>query len=140
MNRIPTGNPPIDQAWFGIWYQPMQNEIDPAELAFVKERSLKASFVIPLDRTSDPKEALERILLNPRISEGGNRPVYLFIPGTAFDAFGTRHGRGGGWYDRFLALAPRSWLRIGIAKRAQISNTPLEREAWDEPMDWLLTS
>jgi hypothetical protein len=63
--------------------------------------------------------------------------VFLLIPGQAFDASGTRHGRGGGWYDRFLAAAPRGRLRIGICFSEQFSNQPLVRQSWDEPVDYV---
>ena len=64
--------------------------------------------------------------------------VVIFIPGREFDHSGTRHGRGGGWYDRFLKDVPRDWLRIGVLTQNQLSETPLTRESWDEPMDYLL--
>ncbi len=61
--------------------------------------------------------------------------VCILVPGTAFDALGTRHGRGGGWYDKFLSKVPRTWLRIGLSTRAQFKVSPLVRAPWDEPMD-----
>lgn len=70
-------------------------------------------------------------------SHTGSRPA-LLIPGRAFDANGTRHGRGGGWYDRFLSKVPVSWLRIGIATPDTYTSTLLTREAWDEPVDVVL--
>ena len=65
-------------------------------------------------------------------------PVSLFIPGTRFDLRGTRHGRGGGWYDRFLASVPKDWIRVGVMKLSQIAAVPLTRNEWDQPVDWLL--
>ncbi len=62
-------------------------------------------------------------------------PCVILIPGRAFDAHGTRHGRGGGWYDRFLAEVPEEWLRVGFCFDTQFSKTPLSREAWDQPVD-----
>ena len=58
----------------------------------------------------------------------------ILVPGTAFDALGTRHGRGGGWYDKFLSCVPRTWLRVGLCTRGQFQESPLVREQWDEPM------
>jgi 5-formyltetrahydrofolate cyclo-ligase len=66
------------------------------------------------------------------------KDVLIFVPGRKFDTFGTRHGRGGGWYDRFLSQVPREWLRVGVLNESQLSSEPLKRESWDEPMDMLL--
>ncbi|MEK7530360.1 MAG: 5-formyltetrahydrofolate cyclo-ligase [Patescibacteria group bacterium] len=62
----------------------------------------------------------------------------IFAPGKEFDIHGTRHGRGRGWYDRLLSGVPKSWLRVGVCFEDQISQTPLERKEWDQPMDALL--
>lgn len=68
----------------------------------------------------------------------GKRAI-VFVPGRHFDSFGTRHGRGGGWYDRFLSHIPKAWIRVGVAFPRQVSEVPLVRESWDEPVDYLLT-
>jgi hypothetical protein len=64
-------------------------------------------------------------------------PAVILIPGRRFDATGTRHGKGFGWYDRFLRIVPREWLRIGFCYSDQFSNEQLVRESWDEPMDYV---
>jgi hypothetical protein len=63
--------------------------------------------------------------------------VCVLVPGRAFDMTGTRHGRGGGWYDRFLAKAPRDWITIGVTTPARLSATPLERLPHDIPVAYL---
>ena len=61
----------------------------------------------------------------------------IFLPLVAFDAYGTRLGMGGGYYDRTLAHARPRWL-VGIAYDEQ--RQPLiEADAWDVPMDLVIT-
>lgn len=56
------------------------------------------------------------------------RDVYVWIvPGLAFTPEGKRLGYGGGWYDRFLASAPRGAVKIGVAYPFQLVD--------DLPMD-----
>lgn len=78
----------------------------------------------------DPAEEATRAM-----TAVGDRLVAILIPGRLFDATGTRHGQGGGWYDRFLAQVPRAWLRVGFCYERQFSPTPLLRQSWDQAMD-----
>ena len=56
------------------------------------------------------------------------------VPGLAFTRDGRRLGYGGGWYDRFLALASPDAPRVGVAYSFQIvDRLPVE------PHDVLLT-
>ncbi len=49
----------------------------------------------------------------------------VVVPGVAFDNRGRRLGRGGGYYDRFLARLPAAIPRIGLAFDFQlIKNIP----------------
>ncbi len=65
-------------------------------------------------------------------------PAVVLIPGVAFTAEGSRLGRGGGFYDRFLRTLPKSTLRIGVCFSAQIKQV-LPTERHDEPVSFLLT-
>ena len=65
-------------------------------------------------------------------------PAVVLIPGIAFTSEGSRLGRGGGFYDRFLRTLPKSTLRIGVCFSTQIMPVlPIERH--DEPVSFLLT-
>jgi 5-formyltetrahydrofolate cyclo-ligase len=49
------------------------------------------------------------------------KSVYAWIiPGLAFTRGGKRLGYGGGWYDRFLASAPKGAVKIGVAYSFQV--------------------
>lgn len=92
-----------------------------------------ADFCIPASSSIPPAQISSE--LQSRYPEGN---VALFIPGRRFDTSGTRHGRGHGWYDRLLALLPNRWVRIGVLSPDVLSSIPLKREAWDQPVDYLL--
>ncbi len=68
-----------------------------------------------------------------------NREVTLvLIPGRAFDSRGTRVGRGGGHFDRFLAELAPGCRRLGIAFDLQVVAT-LPREVHDLPVSAVVT-
>ncbi|OTG81732.1 5-formyltetrahydrofolate cyclo-ligase [Acinetobacter sp. ANC 4648] len=80
-------------------------------------------------------------MLEPMASRG--LPVsqldLLIMPLLIYDQTGTRIGMGGGFYDRTLASAPYQPYRLGLAHDFQLSQHPLIRNAWDQPIDALLT-
>ena len=57
------------------------------------------------------------------------------VPGVAFCANGDRLGRGGGYYDRFLADLPSEIPRIGVAFNCQVFD-----QIPTEPQDWQLSA
>ena len=63
----------------------------------------------------------------------------VLVPGVAFDASGRRVGRGGGYYDRFLAQLAPHVPRIALAREWQFFPS-LPAEAHDMQMDWILTA
>jgi len=91
------------------------------------------SFTVPQNKATDPffyaKLTTEK--LQPYSSVG------ILIPGKRFDMYGTRYGRGCGWYDRFLSNIPSQWITIGVTPKKNISKTALVRKEWDIPVRWL---
>ncbi len=63
----------------------------------------------------------------------------LIMPLLACDRCGTRIGMGGGFYDKTLADAPHKPYRLGLAHDFQLVQDILPRQAWDQPLDALLT-
>lgn len=64
----------------------------------------------------------------------------VLVPGLAFDTAGGRLGRGGGFYDRLLALRdPAKTRLVGVAFRFQLSAEPLPLAAHDVRMDEICT-
>ena len=62
----------------------------------------------------------------------------VVTPGLAFDAKGNRLGRGGGYYDRFLAHDQLKACKCGFAFAEQvIDSVPVADH--DQPMDMLIT-
>ncbi len=92
----------------------------------------------PTLRVTQNKETPPAEVARSFRAECEGKRVFVFLPGREFDALGTRHGRGGGWYDRFLKEVPPEWVRVGVLDASLFSETPLVRESWDEPVDYLL--
>ena len=62
----------------------------------------------------------------------------VFVPGIAFDPEGYRLGRGGGFYDSFLAVATATLPRIGLFFQAQqVDRVP--REPHDQRLQSVIT-
>ena len=110
-----------------LTYDPFSDEPDPSPLLIGKE-----VIILPQNKEVNPIHLAEKYT-----ELFSKKQVCVLVPGTQFDESGTRHGRGGGWYDRFLSHTPREWTRVGVLKAKQLSKTPLVREVWDESMDYL---
>lgn len=114
-----------------ITYIPLRGEVDFTSPVPLPKGTV--AYAIPPRASLDPLEEAGRI-----VSMIGATSTAILIPGRRFDASGTRHGQGGGWYDRFLSVVPREWLRIGFCSPDQLSPTPLRRESWDQAMDYVV--
>ena len=115
-----------------IAYTPLMGEPDWRK-APVPEQLRSIATPVTLAGTSDPESEAAKLS-----EKYAGRTVLLLIPGMEFDTTGTRHGRGGGWYDRFLANVPAEWLRAGVTLQRNFSADSLLRSPWDESMDLML--
>lgn len=115
-----------------IGYEAFGHEVPLAECVWIPETLRKGMIVVPKQSPLPDAYARE---LQQRLPLAG---VVVLVPGTRFDGTGTRRGRGGGWYDRFLAAAPKGWTRIGVTDAKYFSETPLLRAPHDEPMDFIM--
>ena len=62
----------------------------------------------------------------------------ILTPGLAFTRRGHRLGRGGGYYDRYLALLPATTFKIGICFATQVVNS-LPIDGHDQHVDAVVT-
>ena len=115
-----------------ILYEPLKGEINPTNQTFpIKIHA--SCLTLPNTSHDNPFNWAKKCTAIFK-----NAKTYILIPGTKFDMYGTRHGRGAGWYDRFLSNTPTTWLRIGIADKTNFSSVKLVRQPWDEPVDWVV--
>ena len=123
----------VSQCVGSILYIPTKNEVDYNDSSFPLVINKENMITIPKDKNINPFEWAHNC-----IDKFKNDPVCVLIPGTKFDASGTRHGKGAGWYDRFLSKIPTNWLRVGLVDGAKFSGSKLTRQEWDEPVHWVM--
>jgi 5-formyltetrahydrofolate cyclo-ligase len=82
-------------------------------------------------RIREPLHARARIISPAEID-------LILVPGLAFTRAGQRLGRGGGFYDRFLARLSASTTKLGICFEQQIVET-LPAEPHDQNVDAVIT-
>jgi 5-formyltetrahydrofolate cyclo-ligase len=70
--------------------------------------------------------------LDPKI------PMVVLTPAVAVDRKGGRLGMGKGFYDRFFTRFPQA-LRVGVVFQIQVADEILPRDAWDLPLDWIIS-
>lgn len=116
-----------------IGFEPMSDEVSYNWAWFLRPILKKEKTVIPAKSDIDPiKWAADCAAMHKDAN------VVVFIPGRRFDVYGTRHGRGSGWYDRFLGATPIEWLRVGVTDISRLSLSPLERKLHDQPVDFIM--
>ena len=70
--------------------------------------------------------------------EDPETPAVALLPVVAWDRYGVRLGRGGGFYDRLFAALTRGITRVGLAYEFQ-ECSELPRDPWDVSLDFVIT-
>jgi 5-formyltetrahydrofolate cyclo-ligase len=70
----------------------------------------------------------------PKFAPSSIVPDLVVVPGLAFTRDGSRLGRGGGFYDRYLRATPERTVKIGVCFQFQIVES-IPCEAHDISMD-----
>ncbi len=128
----------FQQATRVMLYMPMRSEVDVITVALEAFR-LGKSVCVPrvpegrksmtaVETTSFDDESMDPDALGVRTPKTGQEFPHdaldlVVVPGVAFDMRGFRLGRGGGYYDRYLARLPRSTAMIGICFDFQFVET-----------------
>lgn len=136
-----------------MMYMPLAREVDLTPIALQAFRESKTVCVprvdwqrhdiAPVEVTSFDDRFMDVDEHNLRTPRSG-RPVLpelidlVIVPGLAFDSSGNRLGRGGGFYDRFLARLRPGTTRIGLAFDLQIVDG-IPRDDRDMAVDFVVT-
>ncbi len=75
--------------------------------------------------------------ISPAIDTDSLPPCLVVVPGLAFTKLCERIGRGGGHYDRLLALAPHA-ITVGLAYSFQLLDH-LPQSGWDRRLNFVVT-
>ena len=105
----------------------------PGSMVFIK---IDEEWALHLEKSEkgvlQPKEGSGEVL-----SPDGGDGIVVLVPGLAFDKAGRRLGRGGGYYDRFLARPDMAAaVRIGVCWSVQVV-PEIPTDDFDMRMDWV---
>jgi len=131
-----------------LMYLPLADEINLTSLLealpnteFITTRTPDHGGVLTLHEMGGPLEVHRFGFLQPHASAREVAPEAIdlvLVPGLAFDLWGTRLGRGAGYYDELLPRMGRRAVRIGVVPTALVVDQ-LPEEEHDQRMGFLAT-
>ena len=138
--------PAFQDAKTVLVYYPMHNEVDV--LPLIKRYKKDKTFLFPVVRrksmTACPYEGNAKMHRGKFNIPEPTTPPYtghidmVLVPGVAFDKSGNRLGRGGGYYDRFIACLGRNTTLVGVGYDFQlVDKVPASRR--DKKMQYIIT-
>lgn len=136
----------------GFWtiFSPLNDE--PNLLPLIKKTQavrwafpkIESKEQIQFYKVSNTDEMLTNLFLNVEEPVGSTDDLVLpeqitglLVPGLAFDKKGTRLGRGGGYYDRYLENY--KGLKLGVTFNEGLTTEALPRESHDQLMNIVIS-
>lgn len=138
--------PCFQEAKTVLIYYPTHNEVDL--LPLIKRYKKEKTFLFPVVHrkamVACPYEGNSKMHRGKFNIPEPTTPPYtghidmVFVPGVAFDKSGNRLGRGGGYYDRFIACLGRNTTLVGVGYDFQlVDKVPASRR--DKKMQYIIT-
>lgn len=139
--------PAFQSAQTVLIYYPTHNEVDV--LPLIKRYKKEKTFLFPVvhrrNMTACPYEGNAKMHRGKfNIPEPTTEPYIgkidlIILPGVGFDLCGNRLGRGGGYYDRYLANLTRGTVLVGVGYDFQlIEEVPAARH--DKRLGYIVTN
>jgi 5-formyltetrahydrofolate cyclo-ligase len=122
-------------------YQELDWQIMRQVCSYKPQAGLKEVNIIPLiDKVKHkyPDIQISFIGASPKAKIPNTKFDLILVPALAYDEQNYRMGRGGGWYDKFLAIQPQA-LKIGVCFANGFMGGGLPRESHDIPLDKIIT-
>lgn len=138
--------PCFQEAKTVLIYYPTHNEVDL--LPLIKRYKKEKTFLFPVVHrkamVACPYEGNSKMHRGKFNIPEPTTPPYtghidmVLVPGVAFDKIGNRLGRGGGYYDRFIACLGRNTTLVGVGYDFQlVDKVPASRR--DKKMQYIIT-
>ena len=138
--------PCFQEAKTVLIYYPTHNEVDL--LPLIKRYKKEKTFLFPVVHrkamVACPYEGNSKMHRGKFNIPEPTTPPYtghidmVLVPGVAFDKSGNRLGRGGGYYDRFIACLGRNTTLVGVGYDFQlVDKVPTSRR--DKKMQYIIT-